>query len=220
MDLDTLLTRARLLPVSVVSDADKSLPTMDHGIRRVSGTGTVAGRAVTVHSDGDLLSVLEGLEFAQAGDVLVVDASTTPVVAVAGGLFATEAHRRGLSAIVVDGLVRDLDTLKALGFTVYARGSCPRSGTALVPPRTQVPIRCGGVNIRPGALVLGDDDGVLVTSVERLTAAVATAEAINASEEAVLAMLADGGSLFSAMNFRTHRENVLNGTPSRLGFIV
>ncbi|MEO6088251.1 MAG: hypothetical protein ABIQ18_34575 [Umezawaea sp.] len=95
MELDSLLTRVRLLPVSVVSDADKSLPTLDHGIRRLAGTGTVAGRAVTVRSDGDLMSVLEGLDRAQAGDVLVVDASAGPAVAVAGGLFATEAHRKG-----------------------------------------------------------------------------------------------------------------------------
>ena len=220
MDLDTLLTRIRHLPVSVLSDADKSLPTMDHGIHRVAGTGTVAGRAVTVHSDGDLLPVLEGLELAQAGDVLVVDASTNPTVAVAGGLFATEAHRKGLSAIVVDGLVRDLDTLRPLGFTVYARGTCPRSGPAIAPPRTQVPIRCGGVTVHPGALVLGDDDGVLVAATERIASVLDTAEAIHLREEAVLAKLTDGGSLFASMNFRTHRENVLNGTPSRLGFIV
>jgi len=220
MDLDTLLTRVRLLPVSVLSDADKSLPTMDHGIHRVAGTGTIAGRAVTVHSDGDLLSVMEGLELAKTGDVLVIDASTNPTVAVAGGLFATEAHRKGLSALVVDGLVRDLDTLRPLGFTVYARGTCPRSGPAIAPPRTQTPIRCGGVTVHPGALVLGDDDGVLVTATERLTAVLDTAEAIHQREEAVLAKLTDGGSLFASMNYRTHRENVLNGTPSKLAFIV
>ncbi|MCS7479607.1 RraA family protein [Umezawaea endophytica] len=220
MPLHTLLTRARLLPVSVISDADKSLPTMDHGIHRIAGTGTIAGRAVTAHSDGDLLSVLEGLELAQPGDVLVVDASTNPTVAVAGGLFATEAHRKGLSAIIVDGLVRDLDTLRPLGFTVYARGTCPRSGPATTPPRTQVPIRCGGVNVHPGTLVLADDDGVLVTTPERLTALIDTAEAIHLHEETALAKLTDGGSLFSSMNFRTHRENVLNGTPSKLGFIA
>jgi 4-hydroxy-4-methyl-2-oxoglutarate aldolase len=220
MRLDTLLTRSRLLPVSVISDADKSLPTMDHGLHRITGTGTIAGRAVTAQSDGDLLSVLEGLELAHTGDVLVIDASTNPTVAVAGGLFATEAHRKGLSAIVVDGLVRDLDTLRPLGFTVYARGTCPRSGPAIAPPRTQIPIRCGGVTVHPGALVLGDDDGVLVTNAERLSAVIDTAEAINQHEESALAHLADGRSLFASMNFRTHRENVHNGTPSKLGFVL
>lgn len=220
MELDSLLTRARRLPVSVVSDADKLLPTLDHGIRRLAGTGTVVGRAVTVQSDGDLLSIMEGLDLAQAGDVLVVDASANPEVAVAGGLFATEAHHKGLSAIVVDGLVRDLDTLRPLGFTVYARGTCPRSGTASAPPVTRVPIRCGGVDVTPGALVVGDDDGVLVASAERLDAVLDAAEAIHLTEEAVLAKLANGGSLFASMNFRTHRQNVVNGTPSKLGFIV
>jgi regulator of RNase E activity RraA len=220
MELDSLLARARLLPVSVLSDADKTLPTLDHGIRRLAGAGTVAGRAVTVQSDGDLLSVLEGLEIAQAGDVLVIDASETPAVAIAGELIATEAHRKGLSAIVVDGLVRDLDTLRRLGFTVYARGTCPRSGTASEPPRTQVPIHCGGVDITPGALVLGDDDGVLVASAEQLGAVLDAAEAIHVTEEAVLAKLAAGGSLLASVNFRTHRENVVNGTPSKFGFIV
>ncbi|WNV86542.1 RraA family protein [Umezawaea sp. Da 62-37] len=220
MEHDSLLTRARLLPVSVVSDADKSLPTFDHGIRRLAGEGTIAGRAVTVQSDGDLLSVMEGLEIAQPGDVLVVDASANPLVAVAGGLFATEAHRRGLSGIVVDGLVRDLETLRPLGFTVYARGTCPRSGPAVAPPRTQLPIRCGGVDITPGTLVLGDDDGLLAASPDQLAAVVDAAEAINQCEEAVLTRLAEGTGLFDSMNFHEHRENVRNGTPSKLGFTV
>ncbi|PRY34782.1 RraA family protein [Umezawaea tangerina] len=220
MEHDSLLTRARLLPVSVVSDADKSLPTLDHGIRRLAGGGTIAGRAVTVRSDGDLLPVMEGLEIAQPGDVLVVDASANPGVAVAGGLFATEARRRGLSAIVVDGLVRDLETLRPLGFTVYARGTCPRSGPAVAVPRTQLPIRCGGVDITPGALVLGDDDGVLVATADQLAAVLDAAEAIDRREEAVLARLAEGTSLFDSMNFHAHRENVRTGTPSKLGFTV
>ncbi|MET1076253.1 MAG: RraA family protein [Umezawaea sp.] len=218
MEHDSLLTRARLLPVSVVSDADKSLPTLDHGIRRLAGEGTIAGRAVTVQSDGDLLPVMEGLEIAQPGDVLVVDASASPLVAVAGGLFATEAHRRGLSGIVVDGLVRDLEALRPLGFTVYARGTCPRSGPAVAPPRTQLPIRCGGVDITPGTLVLGDDDGLLAASADQLAAVIDTAEAIHLREEAVLARLAQGVSLFDSMNFEVHRENVRAGTPSKLGF--
>jgi len=220
MELDSLLTRARLVPVSVVSDADKALPTLDHGIRRLAGEGTVVGRAVTVQSDGDLLSVMEGLEIAQAGDVLVIDASASPTVAVAGGLFATEAHRKGLSAIVVDGLVRDLETLRPLGFSVYARGTCPRSGPAVAPPRTQLPIRCGGVEVHPGTLVLGDDDGLLVATPEQLDAVLAAAEAIHLREEAVLAKLRDGGSLFASMNFQEHRADVLAGTPSKLGFVV
>jgi regulator of RNase E activity RraA len=206
--------------VSVISDADKTLPTMDHGIHRIAGTGTIAGRAVTAHSDGDLLSVMEGLDLARAGDVLVIDASTTPTLAVAGGLFATEAHRKGLSAIVVDGLVRDLDTLRPLGFTVYARGTCPRSGPATAPPRTQTPIHCGGVTVHPGALVLGDDDGLLITDTDHLTAVLDTAEAIHQREEAVLTRLADGAGLFTSMNFHTHRDNILNGTPSTLGFTI
>ncbi|MEO6082457.1 MAG: hypothetical protein ABIQ18_05055 [Umezawaea sp.] len=120
-----------------------------------------------------------------------------------------------MSAIVVDGLVRDLETLRPLGFTVYARGTCPRSGSASAVPRTQVPIRCGGVEVVPGALVLGDDDGVLVVSAERLDAVLDAAEAIHLREETVLA---NGGSLFAAMNFHEHRENLVNGTPSKLGF--
>jgi regulator of RNase E activity RraA len=220
MEHDSLLTRARLVPVSVVSDANKSLPTMDHGIRRLAGEGTIAGRAVTVQSDGDLLSVMEGLEIAQAGDVLVVDASANPSVAVAGGLFATEAHRKGLSAIVIDGLFRDMETLRPLGFTVYARGTCPRSGPAMAPPRTQVPIRCGGVDIVPGALILGDDDGLLVASAEELAEVINAAEAINLREEAVLDKLTGGASLFASMNFHEHRRNVHDGMPSKLGFVV
>lgn len=83
-----------------------------------------------------------------------------------------------------------------------------------------MPIRCGGVDITPGALVLGDDDGVLVASAEQLEAVLDAAEAIHLSEEAVLAQVADGGSLFASLHFQEHRENVVNRTPSKLGFTV
>jgi regulator of RNase E activity RraA len=90
----------------------------------------------------------------------------------------------------------------------------------MAPPRTQLPIRCGGVDIVPGTLILGDDDGLLVASAEELTEVLDAAEAINLREEAVLDKVTAGDSLFASMNFHEHRQNVLNGTPSKLGFVV
>ena len=75
---------------------------------------------------GDNLMVHKSLDIAQPGDVVVVDTSASTMTAVLGDLVSTKARHRGLAGFVVDGLVRDLPAIRALGdFPVYARGVTP-----------------------------------------------------------------------------------------------
>ena len=79
-----------------------------------------------------------------------------------GELFATEARRRGLAGIVTDGHCRDLRGLRAIGLPVFARGTTPRSGTTVSRAASGATIDCGGVDVAPGDIVFGDDDGVVI----------------------------------------------------------
>ena len=112
-----------------MSDADKSLRVLPVAIRPVGTARRMEGRAVTVQANGDLISVLAGLRLGRPGDVLVIAAGVEDL-AVAGELFATEAVRRGLAGMIIDGLCRDTETLARLSIPVFARGATPKAAPA------------------------------------------------------------------------------------------
>ena len=213
----SLLSRLERLDASTVSDADKSLRVLPAAIRPVSAGSRLLGRAVTANARGDLLSVLGALRQSGPGDVLVVAAGGSQH-AVAGELFAGEAARRGIAGIVIDGLCRDTATLKRMTIPVYARGATPRAASAMVVPEVNVPVLLGTVTVNPGDILLGDDDGIVVATVAEMAAAIDKAEAIQATEDALLSSMAAGISLFDKLNFDEHVNNVRAGKASSLSF--
>ena len=114
------------VPVSTLCDVDKSLPVVDPGIRPLTAAVRICGPAYTVVAAGEFLSVLQAIGEAAPGDVLVVQAGGAPLAAL-GELLATEAARRGLGGIIVDGYVRDRTGLPSQ-LPLWARGTVPMAG--------------------------------------------------------------------------------------------
>ncbi len=218
-ELPDLLTRLSRLATSTLSDADKSLRVLPVAIRPVGAARRMLGRAVTVQANGDLISVLAGLQLSQPGDVLVIAAGVEDL-AVAGELFGTEAVRRGLSGMVIDGLCRDTDTLARLSIPVFARGATPKAAPSQGVPDVHVSITIGGVEVNPGDLVISDDDGIVVGTDAEIGAAIDAAERIHAAEANILAALADGIPLFNKLNFEEHVARRREGQESALTFLT
>ena len=214
-----LCARLRVLQVSSICDADKSLPVVDPAIRALVPDVAMVGPAVTVSCVDDHLPMFAALRAARPGSVLVV-AGAGGRRAVAGELFATEARRRGLAGIVVDGLVRDLRGLRAAGLPVFARGTCPASGSTRDPGTVDEPVSFGGLVVRPGDLVCGDDDGLLIAGPERLAVVVEAAERIETTEAALVSAMHDGRELHSLTTIDAHVAALRRGEPSTLGFTV
>jgi regulator of RNase E activity RraA len=85
-------------------------------------------------------------------------------------------------------------------------------------PVVQVPIQIGPVEVRPGDLVLGDDDGLVVATEEAVLAVLDAAEVIQRREEALRAAIAAGSSLFDSINYDEHVAAVHAGRDSKLTF--
>jgi 4-hydroxy-4-methyl-2-oxoglutarate aldolase len=214
-----LIERLLAIDVSALSDADKGLPVLDPAIRAMIPDVRMAGPAYTVTAEDDHLPVMSALAEAAPGDVVVV-AGSGGTRALFGELFATEARRRGLAGIVADGYCRDLRGLRAIGLPVFARGTTPRSGTTVSRAPRGTTVTCGGVEVGPGDIVFGDDDGVLAAPAPGIAAALDAAEAIARSERAILAAQARGDALHALTNHDEHVAALDRGEDSALAFRV
>jgi 4-hydroxy-4-methyl-2-oxoglutarate aldolase len=214
-----LVPRLMQIEVSALCDADKGLPVLDSDVRAQVADVRMAGTALTVVAEDDHLPVMSALAEAAPGDVLVV-ATNGHRLAVLGELFATEAKRRGLAGLVVDGFVRDLHGLRRLGLPVFARGTNPKSGSTVARTPIGAPIRCGGVEVTAGDIVFADDDGVVIAPADRIAAALEAAAGIARAEQAILEGIRGDAALHDLTNWAEHVEQLDDGQDSRLEFRV
>jgi regulator of RNase E activity RraA len=155
---------------------------MDGGIRRLCGR-QMAGPAHTVLTGtGDSSSLHRSLEDALPGSVLVVDAQGGIARAVWGSVLTVAAMERGVVGAVIDGAVRDIDEITALGFTLYARATCPAGPHKGFRGFHRVPIQCGGIVVNPGDIIVGDADGVTVVPAAQVGTVLAAVERVEALE--------------------------------------
>lgn len=140
------------------------------GIKAVAGItkGTrMMGEAVTVRTyPGDWAKPVEAIDVAKEGEVIVIDACGTGG-AVWGELASNSCKMKGISGVVVDGAIRDLEDIRELGFPVFARNIRPAAGEPKGFGEINKPVRCGGVSVKPGDYVVGDSDGVVVVPKEK-----------------------------------------------------
>ena len=222
MILSEMKQRLLQLDTACVCDADKEeglLRVVDPEIRPIPTGLKLVGRAHTVRCQEDFLSVLKALRDAEAGDVIVIDSKGSQK-ALTGELFPTEAKRKGLAGIVIDGACRDTVAIRQIGLPYYARSVNCAAGTTNRVFETQVTICCGGVVVRPGDILFGDDDGLIVGSLQDFAETIPTAEQIQAKEEKLLEGMRQGRSLFQMINFEEHCAQLEAGEESRLEFLV
>ena len=153
------------LSVAMISDSMYKRNTLTEEIKPAYKPFTqFAGPALTVQAlPGDEILALKAIETAEPGDVIVVAGAGQTRCCLWGGIMTTMAKARGVAALVTDGLIRDLEDVRACEFPVFCRGITPiapvmDSGSGDM----NFPIALGGVVIKPGDIVVGGEDGVVI----------------------------------------------------------
>jgi 4-hydroxy-4-methyl-2-oxoglutarate aldolase len=212
-----LIDRLLDIEVSTICDADTGLPVVDPQVHAMVPDVRMAGPALTIVAEDDHLPVFSALADARPGEVLVV-ATGEGRRAVCGELFATEAKRRGLAGIVIDGLCRDHAGLRRNGLPMFARGTTPMAGSVVSRAALRSRVGCGGVEVAPGDIVFADDDGVVIAPASRFEAALEAAEGVARAERAILKQLARGGTLHDLTSYAEHVARLDAGEASSLAF--
>ena len=167
-----------------VCDAMDRFGAMDYHIKPIDPMMKCVGTAITVKARPcDNLIVYKALEIAQPGDIIVIGIYNYTASSTWGDLTSLIGKQKGLAGMVTDGLVRDVFGIKEVGLPVFSRGSIPTSPFKDGPGEVNVPITCGGISVRPGDILFGDVDGVVVISQENVDQVVRRAMEIAAEEE-------------------------------------
>jgi len=190
---EALLQRFRGFPVANVSDS-MSRTTGTSALRPYHQRGVrLVGRALTVRTrPGDNLMVHKAIDTCQPGDVIVVDAGGAGPNAIIGEIMLALATSRGAAGFVIDGAIRDSETIGQNSLPVYAAGVAHRGPYKDGPGELHVAVSIDGMVVFPGDLVIGDADGLLAVRPHEAEDIAARVEAVQRIEADALAAIAAG----------------------------
>ena len=175
---DEKLEVLRGIPTQTLIDAlwVKNWPmSMIEGALPLQPGQNMAGRAVTLRfvphrpdlaqdkPKGEHSAEYVAFELCGPGEVLVIDAMGWKYSSIGGDIKFFRLFQRRVGGLVTDGAVRDTNSLKEYGFPVYSAAHTAKQGPAeFWPWQVNDAVQCGGVLVRPGDAIVGDDDGVVV----------------------------------------------------------
>lgn len=195
------------LYVPVVSDVLDSLgflnQAMDERLRPLAPQMRLVGRAHTVmtadiyeRGEDPYRSEIEAVDALKPGDVMVADTNRSSRTCFWGELLSTAAVARGATGCAIDGHTRDALRIMEMGFPLFCTGFRPVDssyrGTVV---GHGLPVQVGGVVVRPGDIIFGDYDGIVVVPAEQLAEVVSRAHTKVTSENASRDMLREGAYL-------------------------
>jgi 4-hydroxy-4-methyl-2-oxoglutarate aldolase len=176
---------------------------MRSGMRPVYPGAIVVGYAHTMlmvdiyESEQDTFKLqIQGIDALRENDVMVVASNNSTQAALWGELLSTAALKRGATGAVIDGLSRDIRQIEEMKFPVFTAGIRPISSKGRVVAISYgCRIKCGGVYVEPGDLIMGDVDGVVVVPSSAIDESVERAVERTQSEGITLKELHAGAKL-------------------------
>lgn len=220
MDAKTkeLLALLKGTPATLIMDAlirlghDRMKLALSSDLKPVfKSSGTIIGPAVTTkyeqtRGNGSIEDirkyVFKPVDDAEPGAIWVTGAGTDQLLSMFGDLIVQACKKKGLAGLVTDSGCRDIEAMEAIGLPVYARGPVLYSpGSVISPVAANVPVICGGVEVRPGDIVVADVNGVLAFPREALPDVVAKRKELGDKEALTRRLIEQGEPLTTAYQF-------------------
>jgi len=182
---------------------------MDPSIQALSRKMAIVGTALTVDAPPqDNLTIHAAIQQAKPGDVLVINCNGCYDAGVFGEMMAACCRAHGIVGIVIDGACRDKNELIDMNFPTFVHNTSPNGTTKLKLGSVNQPIICGGKEVNPGDIIVGDADGVVVIAAQKAEQVLAASQKKHQFEEEVLPKLQSGVTIAELMklNFSTDQR--------------
>ena len=189
--------RSLLMQVSApnITDAMHRKGAMS-GIVSICGNVKMVGRAVTVQTfPGDWAKPVEAIDIARKNEVIVINNDGATHIAPWGELATLSCVKKGISGVVIDGAVRDVDDIRIMKFPLFAKAVVPNAGEPKGFGEINAEIQCGGQYVRPGDWIVGDESGVVVIPGERAYEIARRALEVRKNEERIREEIRRGSTL-------------------------
>lgn len=188
---------------ATIHEAQGQRGAIDPRIAALDPARRLVGRALTVDMrPSDNLMIHYALTKARPGDVLVVDGKGFVDAGPWGDILTLAAQEVGMAGLVIDGAVRDADSIIEMGFPVFCRGLCIKGTNKHQPGRVNVPVVIGGVPIQPGDVMVGDRDGLVVVAADEVDAVIRASEARERKEAEMRERLKQGATMVELLGLQ------------------